>query len=241
MLIINLKLIVFLFILSNFGYIYSQDNTPIILSPSYDLEDNIKILSDSILIDGYLVFEFNNSYKSIGFDKDKEFFKFIVYFIMDLEDILSENSVKFYYNSNKTLYEFYAFSENSSTDSIKYRDKKNFKKIHEIYLRKHKSKEKPFRIEDFNFDNFSNNNIDFYQSDTLNKRGFFIFECRLLSFLFVAQTNNIFLNKTYKEEVISLLFFEPLSNTYIFKPIDESAAKLKNLSKSEWIWNYMKK
>ncbi len=238
---LKLKLVFLFFILGLFQYSYSQNKDPIILSPLYDLEDNIKVLSDSILLDGYLVFEFNTNYESIGFDKNKEFFKFIVYFVLDLEDILSDYSVKFYYNSNKILYGFYSFSEVSKTDSIKYNNKENFNKIYEIYLSKLKSKEKPFRIEDLDFDKFSNNNVDFYQSDTLNKRGFFIFECRVLSFLFVTQTNNIFLNKTYKEELISLFFFEPLSNTYILKPIDESVARLNNLSNAEWVWKYMEK
>lgn len=217
---------------------FAQGNYPKIYSPLYEIEDNIKIISDSILLNGYLVFEYNSFNKELGFDKSKKYFTFITYFVLDLDDIKSSNSAKFYYNSNKILYKFYYFSENSNSDTLKLVEKERFKRLYQLYLQNLRGTEKPFMIEYLDFNIFSKVNTNFFQLDTLNKKGCFIFKCKLSAFLFISQTRNIIENNDQNEK-ISMLYFEPLSNSTIFKSIDDSIAFSKGFKMSNWIWDYL--
>lgn len=241
MLVIKLRaaLITLILILNFSKFAFTQDKYPIINAPLYDIEDNIKIISDSTLLNGYIIFEYTKQNEHLGFDKEKKFFTFIVYFVLTLEDLFSINSVKLYYNSNKLAYNFFSFSKNSISDTIKFAEREKFKKIHDIYLENSKSKNKPFRIEKLDFDILSESNMSFFQSDTSDNKGFFIFSCRVPAFLFITQTNNIFEANPSRHDKISLLFFEPLVASIIFEPVADSLILSKGFSKSRWIWDYM--
>lgn len=209
------KLIFFVFMM-NTCCTYSQENYPRVQSILYEMEDNIKIISDSILLDGFLIFEFTPENPELGFDKSKKFFTFSIFFISDINDIKHIESSKIYYNSNKILYGFYSFSDMSKKDSIKRNNKQKFVETYDKNTNRRKSGLSTFMIENINFEIFKENESSFFQFDTLSSSGFFAFRSKFYAYIFTTQYETYKNKKFGKDDKVTLLFFEPISSVVEF-------------------------
>ncbi|HMQ70554.1 MAG TPA: hypothetical protein PKA90_16375 [Ignavibacteria bacterium] len=220
------------------GISLSQDIDIKLYSPLYDIKDINKVVADSILLDGYLVLELDTNNLELGFVKSKKFFKIIPYFVYNLDDIKNSSSLKLFYNSYQMMYNTFMISDNPGDDTIQFKERQTFKKVYGKYLQNLKSNV-PFRINDIEFNELSKDKIDFFQLDNSGQRGFFIFKCQVSAFLFIGEVE---LNKiNSKKETISLLFFEPLSKTIVFKPEDMNELTQHSFRKSSMFVDYIKK
>lgn len=219
-----------------FSEVTAQDYKSKITAPFYNLEENFKIINDSITLNGYLIFEFDPSIKEVGYRDFKKFFTFNTYFVFNIDDLSLANCLKFYYNSNKFIYSGYTTSGNL-IDSHQINEKMEFIKTYKKYQ---KGKRKIFKIENYNLSFLlDNNNINFLKIDSIPQKGFFIFKFSVNACLFTTQVDNIFSKTDSNSEKLNLMFFEPISEAQIFTPLDKETITLYNLQESNLLKKYL--
>ncbi|HCN38245.1 MAG TPA: hypothetical protein DIS94_11115, partial [Bacteroidetes bacterium] len=89
----------------NLSFPQNLNSNLVLQSPMYYLMNDFKIISDSINLNGYLVFEIITNDNKIRVEdsniyNNNIFLTTKCYFVYDINDIYNHNSIKFYYNSN---------------------------------------------------------------------------------------------------------------------------------------------
>jgi len=230
----------FIFLFNSASILNAQDKDIRILAPLYNFNGNIELVNDSILLNGYLVFEFLPENKELGLDASQKYFKFLVYFILDIDDLYSPYSFKLYYNSNVIgLLNYIAINDvtNYGIDSTNKVEKDRFPKIYNKYLDDYN---KFFRVENLTLNDFTlKYDQNSFEIDLLNKRCFFVYKFKAYSYTFVSQVENILDQEISESYKLNLMFFQPITKAFYFQPANVFELSNRKFYKSNILENYL--
>ncbi|MBE2255327.1 MAG: hypothetical protein IAE65_03935 [Ignavibacteria bacterium] len=190
----------------------------------YYLSDDFKLISDSINLNGYLVFEIKTYDKKLKIEKSQIFENnyFLTtkcYFVYNISDILNPYSIKYYYNSNRLVLDFFKFYNPKNLI-----EKENSLLFNSTYGKVEKKLENGgnvFRIENLNSEKFKEEKTYKFENENFKSTHFLIYKINLNSFIFsntIKDDMNIFNNKG---SYLTLAFFEPISDVFLFETVEE--------------------
>lgn len=207
----------------NLSFPQNLNSNLVLQSPMYYLMNDFKIISDSINLNGYLVFEIITNDNKIRVEdsniyNNNIFLTTKCYFVYEINDIYNHNSIKFYYNSNRIVLDFFKFYEPKNIMETEYFLKFNL--AYDKVEKKIENGEKIFRIEDLKLENFKNINTYKINNEKFNSIYLLIFKININSFLFsntIKDDMYLFSNEGMN---LTLGFFEPIGDSNLFVGVE---------------------
>lgn len=225
---------IFLFSLVFVTNLMSSDSTKYktIVANNFGIYDfTLKIINESKLFEGYLVFQINKTNDSSQ-SNSLEYRASKFYFVNKLSDIYID-SLKYLFN-NSFNYSIYIESDTTylcqnAEDYYNFISFKKFFNNYEIFARNVEIMHKPFLWYSLNTSIFDNEDLIFTAGDS-DSIGYFIFECLFKTAILKYDYFEIYYHDKSNEHI----YFLPTTKVYKLLPVSISNLNKYGFKKSSW-------
>lgn len=211
----------------------------------YYPRSEIKLISDSVNLDGYFIFETSKIKDFRNFENDSPgFFRFDIYFLKDLQDIQTD-SLKYSYNPLHGHFMYYSdlsvFSldtvggsisyEVIKNDSLKYNNYIQYQKVYFNYNARRNSE-----VAAFFLDTLSNSffrGINFYKINTVTSA--FIFKVNIdaavieFDSYYLNESNRKVIDRERRRNIL------PIKQVNFIQEVDIDIMERNKFTKSDWL------